>query len=570
MSDWVDVEQDAGDWVDVGSSVEEYQPSPTETGLAAMAPTGLTSAIYGLKEAIPVGMEKGFGAGLDTYRRERDQARKDLESSQARNPRAAIVGSMAPYVVGGALPGGTALASIPVSAFIGGVNAAIDSKADLTKGEIGKFSKDTAGGTLLGATFGAAGKYAPKSTAAAATGALAGELIAPGKGALPGAAIGLAARGAASPVVRNYLMKKFSNTLLDVPEPVSERYLSNPQRVMESKSVPEVAQDVAQSLGEIKSDVGSLSTSAQSALSGGREKGVMTVRDAVAILGQFENQDAKKMATDLTNGYLKRMGDVSTAPGAENLTEIETHTLKKFLQGLGDWNSPLPSADKAQANYASGQVNSVLRGSNEQYAKTMDDLAMKMRIRNALAQRFGIKRDLVNPNELTATDTTITALNEVMRGKKMDRAKILGELNNQGYGDLKSQIEDSFAKQVLTGGGSPQGSRKAVVGANIGTAIGAGTGGIVGGPMGAAVGGVAGRAAGSFAGAVADKYGPRMARKMFDANTVINKLSSSVGGSKYVAPLRSAMQRGQDSFNTVYYLMSVSDEGFRRATEEGE
>lgn len=505
---------------------QEYQPSPLETGLAAMAPKGLVSSVHGLIEAVPVGMEKGFDEGLETYRRERDQGYKDLESSEATNKRAAMVGGVAPYLPLGA-------ASIPATMAVGGVASGIDSKADLTKitdpEQLKILGRDVGIGTFASGLLGTAGKYAPKSTAAIAGGAMGGELLSPGGGAIPGAAIGLLARGGASPTVRNYLQKKFNNVLLDVPEAVSERYMNNSKKVMGAQPVEGVGQNIANTLGEIKSDIGGLNQKALSSLSQDRTKGVMKVNEAVEILSQFRHPQAKEMADDLMNGYLKRSQTVSPSQGADSMTEIEVHNLKKFLQGLGEWNSALPSADRAQANQAAGQVNRILRGENEAYAGAMTDLSRSIQVRNALAKKFGIKRDLVDPNQLTYSDQTVSAMNDLVRGNKFDRKRILQELKEQGYGDLSEEILDSLAKRTLTGPGASQGSRKVVIGKGLGGTVGAGVGGLLGGPVGAVGGAYTGQAVGGLAGGALDKYGPRVARRMMDVGNTVNSAQSAIG-----------------------------------------
>lgn len=546
---------------------EGYEPSPLETGLASMAPKGLVSAISGLKEAIPVGLEKGFDAGLDTYRRERDMARKDLESSEATNPRSAMIGGIAPY-----LP--IVTTSIPAMAGISAAAGAIDSKADLTRlnqpEQVKKLAQDTSVAGALGLGFGALGRYAPKSTAAAATGAMAGELVSPGGGALPGAAAGLALRGATSPSVRSYILKKYSNAFLDVPEAVTERYLKDPKKVMSSSSPEMVAQNIADTFGEVKSGISTLHKDSISKLSTDRSSGLMTVNDATNILSQFSDDGSKKMSDELMSGFMKRSGGLSPQSSAENLTEIEIHKLKKHLQDLGHWGSAVVPSDKAQANQAAGQVNRILKGGNEAYSQSVGKEAQAINTKNELAKKFGIVPDYSGQSTsgFTYTDRTMSAMRDVIKMNKVDRKRILEELRVQGYGDIADQIQDTLAKQVLTGQGAAQGSRKAVVGANVGTAAGAGIGSMFGGPIGGAIGAVTGRAIGAAGGAVADKYGPRMARKIFDANTVVNKLMQKGASSRVLAPLRAAAERGQDSFATTYFLMSHTDPEFQKLMGE--
>lgn len=565
-------EEPKGKWEVVSDSPKEtqsstdYQPSPLETGLAAMAPKGLVSALYGAKEAIPVGLEQGFDKGLEAYRKNRDMAREDLEKSEKLNPRAAMIGSIAPYA---ALPA----MGIPATAAVGGISSAIDSKADLTKisdpEELKKFGKDVAIGSTLGGALGAAGKFAPKSTAAIAGGAMAGEMITPGEGAVPGAAIGLAARGAMSPVLRNYLTKKFNNSFLDVPEAVSERYLADPKAVMNAGSKEEVAQKLADSLSGLKSESRALSDSAKSVLSQERVSPI-SVSDAVAALKKFDDKDAVGLANRLESDYSQRLASLTPEKNSGQLSEIEAHEVKQLLQGLGKFDIAVPGKERAAANFESGKINRIIKDQNPLYESVMAEQAQNIGTQQGLANKFGIKPDFSgqNPSGMTYTDRTMSAMNDLVRSNKVDRKRIIEALQRQGHSGIGEDLQNSMAKSVLEGPGATAGSRKAVMGANAGTAIGAGIGGMVGGYHGAALGGVAGRAVGSAAGGVVDKYGPQIGKKLLDATSTINRLQNSASGSRFVEPLKQAAQRGQSSYAATYFLMQQSEPEFRKALND--
>lgn len=546
----------------------EYQPSPLETGLAAMAPKGLVSAIYGAKEAIPVGLEQGFDKGLEAYRKNRDMARQDLEKSEKLNPRAAMIGSIAPYA---ALPA----MEIPGMAAVGGISAALDSKADLTKlddeAERKKLALDVGMGTALGGGLGALGRYAPKTTGAIAGGALAGELIAPGEGAVPGAAVGLAARGAMSPVLRNYLTKKINNTLLDIPENASQRYINNPEAVMSAKTKEESAQMLADSLSALKNQSKGIAQGSKASLSTERIVPV-SVDDAVTTLKKFNDKEANALADRLNNDYLQRMSSISPEKNAGQLSEIEAHEVKQVLQSLGKFDIATPAKERAAANFESGRLNRAIKGQNPLYESLMAEQSQNIGTQQGLANKFGIKPDFSgqNPSGMTYTDRTMSAMNDLVRSNKVDRKRVIEALDRQVGGNVSEDLQNSLAKSLLTGPGAPNGSRKAVIGANIGTAVGGTLGGALGGYHGAAIGGVAGRAIGSAAGGVADKYGPQIGKKLLDVNSTITKLQKSAGGSRFVKPLIDAAGRSQSSYAATYFLMQQSEPEFRKALENDE
>lgn len=568
MSDeWEDVGHGDSGWEDVPS---DFKATPTETFLHSMIPTGLASAAYGAREAAPDVLHGDFSKGLDTYRKNRDESRKVFEQSEKTNPRAALAGSIAPWLAAPAMGVGGAAAT-------GGAYGLANSKADLTKlndpEQLKKAALDTGIGTAIGGATGGLAKFAPKSTAAAATGALAGQMISPEHGALPGAMAGLALRGAASPAVTQYLTKKFNNSFLDVLEGDSELYMTNPEGVNSAMSNPEMAQKMADTLGDVQANTGNLANVAKSTLSGAREpvKG-LDVNTVVGALDKFDNPDAKALSQKIMDSYQQRIGGISPEQNAEFLTQQEAGEVKKLLQGLGDFNSALPNSDKAAANFESGNLNRTLKGANPDYDAAMGELSQNMQTKNALAQKFGIKRDFTGNNKsgYTFSDSTISALKDLVNSKKVDRARILDSLKEQGYGDLANDIQNTMAKNALTGGGAAQGSRKAKIFGAAGSAVGATVGSFLGGGLGAGVGATVGGAIGAAGGGVIDKYGPQFAKSMMDSQSTVQRLMSNPTTQKFAGPLQNALKRGQDSFASTYYLMQQSDPEFRKATSAGQ
>lgn len=138
---------------------EEYEPSPMETGLAALAPKGIASAAYGAREAL----DAPWGKKIETYRKQRDIGRGLLEQSEKTNPKAAMAGNIGRGLLEGLAAGPFGTAGYAAQ---GGLEAAMESGADLTRGEIGKLGNDVGYGTAMGGILGAAGEYIPETVGA--------------------------------------------------------------------------------------------------------------------------------------------------------------------------------------------------------------------------------------------------------------------------------------------------------------------------------------------------------------------------------------------------------------------
>lgn len=169
---------------------------PPEASFLSRAGDTAADAVRGLGQGTSFGFgdELAGGAGAlldkamgdprgmgDLYRESRDFARKDNAQAKKNSPYAyggaELAGSMAVPIPGAAPAKGAALLTkLGVGglrgALIGGVSAAGNSSADLTKGEYGKFGKDVGKGTLIGGGVGlgtsALGAVASKIAAGAA------------------------------------------------------------------------------------------------------------------------------------------------------------------------------------------------------------------------------------------------------------------------------------------------------------------------------------------------------------------------------------------------------------------
>lgn len=493
---------------------------------------------------------KGSDSSLvANYIKHRDAYRAEDAAAKAANPKTFMGGQIGGSLATAAIPGlnvgaaetlgGRALGA----AGLGAVAALGNSKADLTQGDIGGAAKDTAVGGALG------GVLQP---------AIEG-LVAPAVGAI-GSKIGDMAGWAG---------KKALNTAFDVPEAVTERYLANPEGVNNALSSEGVSQKLADTLGEVRADTGPASEAAMGTLGTERAPSNLSVGNAVDTLRKFNDPASNSLADKLEQEFISRSsgGGLMGAPSEPNagfLNEQEMHGVKKTLQGLGEWKSPLPTADQSAARSAAGEINNSLKSNNMDYQTAMGDLSQNIQSKNQLAQKFGIQPDYSGNNEsgYTFSDRTLSALKDLVRGNKVDRERILDSLNEQGYGDLSEDIRNSLANDKLNGPGNITGTRKTFLGAAAGGALGHATGIPGAGWVGSAVG--------AGAGATLDKYGPQIAKKALDATILVNQLSASPGAQKFVGAIQSAATQGQGALAATHFILSQTEPDYQKAVSAGQ
>lgn len=142
-----------------------FKERALEEALTFFGNGGPTGALKGMQAvALPGGSARAGESLLDTYRRIRAAGNKDVDLATAKSPEFEVKGvKLKPVALAGAaLP--SILAPNPVSAFgriglgvaIGAEQAAFQSDADLTHGELGKFFSDVGDGAEFGLLAGGA------------------------------------------------------------------------------------------------------------------------------------------------------------------------------------------------------------------------------------------------------------------------------------------------------------------------------------------------------------------------------------------------------------------------------
>jgi len=266
-------------------------------------------------------------------------------------------------------------------------------------------------------------------------------------------------------------------------------------------------------------------------------------------------------------------GVPETPPEANYLTEREMHDVKKaFQDAAGNWKSPLPTSEMSSARIASGDINQMLKGQNNDYQSAMSDLSQNIQSKQGLAQKFALQPDYSGANEsgFTFSDRTLSALKDIVRGNKVDRARVLQGLKDQGYGDLADDVEKSLGRSYFEGSGATNGGRRVYAGMAAGAGIGHTVGSMTGVPSAGTVGAAIGGAMGGQLGATVDKYGPQIAKKALDATVITQSLSQTPGAQQFIGAIKSAAAQGQGALATTHFILSQTEPAYQKAVNGGE
>lgn len=351
--------------------------------------------------------------------------------------------------------------------------------------------------------------------------------------------------------------RKAMNIGLDIPESVSKLYMENPGAVNAAMDRHGISQKLADTLGQVRQDTGPLTQAAQATLSSERlPTHGLELNSALDALSKAPTPEARSFHQKLTSEYSQRIGDIAPEANAGFVTEAEMDQVRRSLQDAGSWQAALPPSKSAEVNQTAGVVSRYLKAQNPEYNSAMGELSGNIQAKQGLANRFGIVPDRTNPSGYTYSDRTMSALNDLHKENKVDRARVLDQLNGLEYGDLGKEVELSQANELLNGQGRPNGSRKAVMGGAIGGAVGHSTG----------VPGAAwvGAAVGSAAGGAADKYGPKIGKALMDLGSIIKQVSGT-RGERFLGLLKQAEGKGPAAVATMHYLLQQSEPEYSAA-----
>lgn len=428
----------------------------------------------------------------DTYRQERNLSRSEFEKARADNPGYFTAGEVGGSVGSAFIPGlgiakGTKLmGTLGKAAGLGALQSAGLSAADLTKGDVGKFSEDVAAGALTGAAV---------------------------QGAFTGAGKVL------SGLTPKNLAKKSANVLLGAPEEAMERYIKDPKAIQNADNVSDLAKKLQETVDVLQNRAVSGSKASREILKeSGKKINSLEISKilqdkADEITASFEGvagSAEKVKARDFLINEAKKY--------SENNIDLSASRIKDLVQDL-----------QGRANYdvAPGQFNSFGSSVAKEMRRKIDSLlkedknyaeAMKLVAKDAdLLSRLSPKvRD---------TDRAKNLIRNIGKGKKEDALNLMAEIDTQLGTDFVNAIQNSVAKESMKKG-AMNGSRNV----NLYKAI-ADMGQKTNIPL-------AGQA-GALIGATVDKYGPEVAQKAVDLAVSIERL----GQSQYLSGVKTAMSK---------------------------
>lgn len=163
-----------------------------------------------------------------------------------------------------------------------------------------------------------------------------------------------------------------------------------------------------------------------------------------------------------------------------------------------------------------------------------------------------------NVNKL-GPNSTEGLVKSLQGGRNWEGRKQLEALNPE----LAQTVQDSaVAKQFARA--TINGSRRAKVGAGLGTATGASIGGLAAGPIGAIVGGSIGKGLGGFVGGLSDVYGGQAVKVALDAGMKFDKLANT----PYIRPLMTAAQKSPKALAVAHFMLSQTDPKYQTLTSQ--
>jgi hypothetical protein len=479
---------------DLDPSEVEHVDAPVDpkTSPVTAAATGIiqgavpfAGAIAGAGKAVmnaATGGSHSLDDIVDDYRRGRDEFTKDAKTADDANPKTAFAGNLAggfsnplfhsaDSLLAGHIPGtGGAALSLPKVIGASAIQGLGTSDADLTKAQENP-------NNLL--------KAGIDSGLAAAGGAL-------GYGV-----------GKAIPKVWDgvkYFGKKALTTLGPSEEAINARLAGKAQDA--AKNYPEIADDMAKTLENLKSQIFDKSHEARATLSSEPSLPKAYVTNSldeslknVGLNGKLIGPTDKEAANIL--GSLKEdigaLGD-----------HISEQDLKSIIQKMDDninWGDQ--SRDKIN-NILKGlrsKFDQTLKFQNPSYKQAMEPVAERVGLLNDLQKRFNFQH--VPGEGLVPTDTTASKVQTSLRDNKAVTQDALGKLKDVMGTDYSDMAKDYQLAQQFKNTG-PNGSRRTVLGGALGGALGHM---VIPG-----IGTAGGSALGATVGATMDKYGGQALR----------------------------------------------------------
>lgn len=327
-----------------------------------------------------------------------------------------------------------------------------------------------------------------------------------------------------------------------------EARLANPAKIRNAASYANLAERVPKTLSKIQDKISIASEKADSLLkqstdagSGGIPKSrLQSVLDELrqslqtggAVIGDAEKAASAKLSStiaDIDNilkapdPQVKLLGPQGKEiPGTKPEVYISEGMLKRVIRSLREnvnFQDKSVSATNKQLTNASGQLDSILKTQNPEYAEKMKDVAKVTRLADDTRDAFSIESPTgVGPQFTNATVDKIKALPTERRAASQNVARRIKAVTGEDY--IADSKDYGYAQQFE--GGKTQGSRRV----NMGGIVGAGIGSFFGGGW---AGSAIGSAVGGGVGATIDSFGGKMAGGLVDRYVGTNKFVTKVG-----------------------------------------
>jgi|GEM_PF-3233649 len=528
-NDWKSFDDSQG-WKERAILVEKQEnavPSAFESGLrgaAQSATLGFADEIAGSGEALYDKLKGDPRAIMDLYRQHRDESRENFEKAKEANPASYFTGELIGSAPAALIPG----SGIAKAVGLGGTMGLGMSNADLTEGELGRASLDTAVGGIAGAGAHKLAEFAaPKISAAINSGKQ------------------FAAKSA----------KKAISAALGPSEEAIEARLAGRAKDT-AKSYSELAEEMKDSLARLGDQISDADQQAWDKLNpisdpnfGGYDKEVLTreiddVRRSLSVNGKLIGN-----ADNQAEGVLQKLaGDLDQFEDG-----VSQQDLKKIIQRLDDninWDNPGASATNKALSKVRTSFKTALED-NQDYAEAMDPVSKKTALMNEVKRLFNFKNA---PGEgLVPTDTTASKIKTSLNENKAITQDVLKALKEHTGDDFIQAAKDYELSREFQGGFA-NGSRRVNLGGMLGASL-----GYLGGPAGS----IAGAGAGGMIGAHLDKEGGVYAGKLIDwyvrekPGVLVEQFGS------HAKPLIEAAKRGPGALSVTNYIMQQTNPMYR-------
>lgn len=344
-------------------------------------------------------------------------------------------------------------------------------------------------------------------------------------------------------------VKKGISTMLGPSEAAINARLANPDAIKNAVPYDQLAYRMPQTLNLLKDKITQGTESAGVLLRNSPDpaQGAIPAPKVMGMVGNLMDKlktsgvlvgPSRKAANSQINGLMNDIGNVIKTQPTNTLQPmvagappaLPEATIKNILQAVRaniNWeDAGLSESNKTLTDF-SGQLDSMLKTQNPQYAQAMKPVSDMMATLDDTMNSFALKNE--TGKGIQPTDATISKLQSVPSEKKSVSQNLLGRLKQQTGSDYLQGAKDyGFAKEFQ--GGSTNGSRKVNLYTSLGTAVGGGAGKLLGSPV---AGAMAGGTAGSALGAYADKQGGQIAGNLVDRygaiQQIIDSLSKTMG-----------------------------------------